>query len=1143
MAGKATNVGSVAVSLEYDDSGSIRKLKEKLSELKSTLDSMSGGTALKELNSDSKNVVKRLSGVDNKLSSISNSLTKVGNSVKGYNKAMESINTPGSFNVLKSNLDNLNTKMSGAFNGPTEDMREFNTIIRSSASAMKRINNYTEQYSASLDNLNAPKDFNVFRKNINDVTDALVESRDKVSDYIKDLLSLSKSMGSLNRVTNNKSRVDKSAIKTQTGVDSSIKKTNISTKKSIGLFSSMSSKLKNINKSSLDLSRLFKRLFSVGLLVAFTKKVKDVGAGMIELMSESSRVNKVAEKSFAEFGDEVDAFVESYSKMYGLEPNKLKNSISVLYNISTVSGMAADQALHVSKNMALLAYDLQITAGAGKSLDDVLVDLRSAYVGQTEGIQKYGIQVEAAFVKQLLLNKGLDVNYDKLSAAGKMQARYIAIMMQTEAKQGIYAESLTTINGRLLAIKNIFRDTATMIANFFAPIINNVLGKILKLLMIARAVVKQLKNTFNIKDVVGASGVDVLSDGMETLGDKTEEAGKKAKKALAPFDDIIVASEETDDATSTLSSATPGMSVDDAKVSEAAMAMSSDWGLGLELTPEDAKTVDSIVEKIEALKVKFDEAKLKITDFKTKLDEFKEKYNISFEVFGVDLEPLAPLIAFLGLLAAPKLLSSIGLLLGEGGLLSKIGTILAPALTSLGSFISSLTLIPLLIVGLVIIVGLAFADLFKTDEEFRNGVIDSWNKFKDFFTQVVDDIWGSITRVWDEYGQDLIDNFKRMWADIKGFLKEVFDNILKPVFDDIIEKMTYLWDRHLSKFVDGILELGAEIGLFIGNIVSALMRWWKILAKIFGPGIKATIGTFVNVFVFAFELVMNAINYFVGIIKGFFKIVNGIFTGDMEKVGEGFKDIFVSAFNNVAGILDAVATFFVNSINNVIKAINSIEISFPDWEVLPDGIQGKSWSPELKQLAQPESLKIDMDNSSSKNVPAKEVADNVKMREEKAANKKTTSTGSDVDVDKEEDGLAAMFSAFKKDTDSKNIAAGLGDADPEETLDLDAYIASLDSENTSASTVGGIDVTALLAGLNGKGGDTASGSADLSKILSESSLSSAMSGGSASLGSGGPATYNFNFPGFLAGSSGMQEVIRAITYAMKEENRRLGVEK
>jgi len=204
------------------------------------------------------------------------------------------------------------------------------------------------------------------------------------------------------------------------------------------------------------------------------------------------------------------------------------------------------------------------------------------------------------------------------------------------------------------------------------------------------------------------------------------------------------------------------------------------------------------------------------------------------------------------------------------------------------------------IVGGIAAVAVGFVLLYKKCETFRNAVNKLWDKIKEFFAGLMPYVM--------KMKEDCIVVFNAITAAVKlsaDLFKKAFSAIsekIKPIISAMIEvTKPYIFESLALAFE----KIKAVAGVFIGNI-------------------KVTIETAVKLF------------------SGLTGFVAGVFTADWTKAWQGLKDIVSSVFGGIVGLV-------TNSLNGIIKLINTAFTNFgsfkvPDWDILPNSIQGKSFS-------------------------------------------------------------------------------------------------------------------------------------------------------------------------------------------------------
>lgn len=100
------------------------------------------------------------------------------------------------------------------------------------------------------------------------------------------------------------------------------------------------------------------------------------------------------------------------------------------------------------------------------------------------------------------------------------------------------------------------------------------------------------------------------------------------------------------------------------------------------------------------------------------------------------------------------------------------------------------------------------------------------------------------------------------------------------------------------------------------------------------------------------------------IFKGIINFITGVFTGNWKKAWQGIKDIFAGVWqsikgtvklvvNTIIGIINTMVNGLAGAINAVIRAINSINITIPDWVPFWGG---NSYSPNIPTIPKPANI-------------------------------------------------------------------------------------------------------------------------------------------------------------------------------------------
>ena len=183
-----------------------------------------------------------------------------------------------------------------------------------------------------------------------------------------------------------------------------------------------------------------------------------------------------------------------------------------------------------------------------------------------------------------------------------------------------------------------------------------------------------------------------------------------------------------------------------------------------------------------------------------------------------------------------------------------------------------------------------------------------------------------LTETWEKFDSFLSDKFPATWAFIKDYVNTVIE-FWKEIFKAFVALFKGDWDGAIEHFkgafsvvFDFFKEIFDKIWGFFDNwMTSKFGAGWETL-----KGIVSGVVDFVG-------------DYFGGlweVIKGIWDLIVGIFSGDQDKIKEGFK-----------GIVNGVLSMF----NALIRMVNKIGFTLPDW------LGGASFQlgiPEIPKLAE-----------------------------------------------------------------------------------------------------------------------------------------------------------------------------------------------
>lgn len=194
-----------------------------------------------------------------------------------------------------------------------------------------------------------------------------------------------------------------------------------------------------------------------------------------------------------------------------------------------------------------------------------------------------------------------------------------------------------------------------------------------------------------------------------------------------------------------------------------------------------------------------------------------------------------------------------------------------------------------------------------------------------------------IYKNWDMVGPYFIS----LWKRIETALISAWNKI-KPAWDslmNVIPKLKIAINPALVA-LDNIFTMAINGQGAFEPLIAVL----QIVASIFGGALVGAFIVAANVLVGTVVAAINVaaaiITGFLGVLEGIITFLTGVFTGNWEMAWQGIVKIFDSVFSAIKGIADGILGGVKETINGIIKSINSIQFTVPD--IVP-GIGGKTF--------------------------------------------------------------------------------------------------------------------------------------------------------------------------------------------------------
>lgn len=301
---------------------------------------------------------------------------------------------------------------------------------------------------------------------------------------------------------------------------------------------------------------------------------------------------------------------------------------------------------------------------------------------------------------------------------------------------------------------------------------------------------------------------------------------------------------------------------------------------------------DNLSGDVAAMNSAFEELGLKIYDAL----ESKLRAGVQFITNGV-----IPAVEWLGghipeVTIAVSGLGAVIAAMNWGTISSKIAMVKG-ALVKLAAALGGVSLPAIAIIAVITAVALAFTNLWKNNEEFRNKITA---------------IWDGIKAKFDEFGQGIVDRLNALgfeFEDITEVMKAVWDGfceVLAPIFEGVFQQISNILSEALD-ILTGLFDIFA--GIFTGD-------WdmvWQGVQEVFGAVWDFVVATFEN---------------WISTFTSLADTVLGWFGTDWETVWTNVKTFFSDTWNAISsffsGIMTGIKTFFTETWDSIVSFFSGI---------------------------------------------------------------------------------------------------------------------------------------------------------------------------------------------------------------------------
>ena len=244
-------------------------------------------------------------------------------------------------------------------------------------------------------------------------------------------------------------------------------------------------------------------------------------------------------------------------------------------------------------------------------------------------------------------------------------------------------------------------------------------------------------------------------------------------------------------------------------------------------------------------------------------------------------------------------------------------------------------------------------------EEFLYNLGTEFTNWETTASAAINDVFSSYKSWWEEDGSRIYGEIHDVLGDLGAIIMQLWNEWIDPVIKNIQSDCSKLWNDHLKPLWDNVLA-------FLTSIWDAIKALWDAILKpvikwcidIFAPRFKALFARISKSARESIGFIIDIVNGFITTLRGLLDFITGVFTGDWKKAWGGIKTYFGGIWDTMCtlaerpinAMLSGIESFvngFVAAINTLIRAVNKLSFTVPDW--VP-GIGGEKFGLNISEL-------------------------------------------------------------------------------------------------------------------------------------------------------------------------------------------------
>lgn len=373
------------------------------------------------------------------------------------------------------------------------------------------------------------------------------------------------------------------------------------------------------------------------------KMLIGLGKDAIAAASDLEEVQNVVDVTFGDSAGKIEAWAKSAGKQYGLTETAAKRYTSTIGAMLKSQGMADDEIVQTSTDLAGLAADM--ASFYNLDFDEAFQKISSGISGETEPLKQLGINMSVVNLEAFAMEKGITKSFSAMSQAEQTALRYQYIMQATADAQGDFARTADGFANASRRVETAMDTIKTKGGELLMTVVEPLVSGLADFLNLVtdEGTTTALDDFANIDAKTGQK-VSNIQKTAEDAGYLTEELEKLAKKANLTGDEQSYWLETCKRLVQTIPGLNAIINTETGEVkggTEAVREYVKAWEEG----QTKLAMMGAIQQKESALSQRFGDlpglqldaavAEKRVRDYKKNLDAIKEKYGLQTDGWDI----------------------------------------------------------------------------------------------------------------------------------------------------------------------------------------------------------------------------------------------------------------------------------------------------------------------------------------------------------------------------------------------------------------------------------------------------------------------------------------------------------------------------